>query len=152
MFRRKNKTESGAPLSLIALDAEDLAVISAHLQDAVLKPADIAWRPARGQLTLCVRRFDWASPRLRPQRRLSAVHFTRVTRVVHKGVDLQAPALNLLAISFEPGEAPSGALRLDFSGGGVIRAEAECIEAQLKDLGPAWRAARRPVHNPDGEL
>ena len=33
-----------APVKLIALDADDLAVISAHVQDAVVKSADIIWR------------------------------------------------------------------------------------------------------------
>lgn len=144
--------DDSKPLGLMALDAEDLAVISAHVQDAVLRPADIAWRPGDGLLVLTLRRFDWSSPAKRPQRRLSALHFGRVARVVHKGMDPAAEALNLLAISFEPGEAPSGALRLDFSGGGAIRAEVECIEAQLKDLGPAWGAIRRPAHETDGEL
>lgn len=144
--------DDSTPLGLMALDAEDLAVISAHVQDAVLRPADIVWRPGNGLLVLTLRRFDWSSPARRPQRRLSALHFGRVARVIHKGMDPSAGALNLLAISFEPGEAPSGALRLDFSGGGAIRAEVECIEAQLKDLGPVWEAIRRPAHETDGEL
>ncbi|GHE67994.1 hypothetical protein GCM10019059_29800 [Camelimonas fluminis] len=143
--------DDSTPLGLMALDAEDLAVISAHVQDAVLRPADIVWRPGDGLLVLTLRRFDWSSPARRPQRRLSALHFGRVARVVHKGMEPSAGALNLLAISFEPGEAPSGALRLDFSGGGAIRAEVECIEAQLKDLGPVWEAIRRPAHETDGE-
>jgi len=142
-------SDDSTPLGLMALDAEDLAVISAHVQDAVLRPADIVWRPGDGLLALTLRRFDWSSPPDQPRRRLSALHFGRVSRVVHKGVDPAAQALNLLAISFEPGEAPSGALRLVFSGGGAIRAEVECIEAQLKDLGPVWEAIRRPAHETD---
>lgn len=150
MFSRL-KPDDSKPLGLMAIDLEDLAIISAHLQDAILRPSDIAWRPGDQRLALAVRRFDWTSPGNRPQRRLSALHFNRVSRVVHKGIDQQAEALNLLAICFEPGEAPSGVLRLDFSGGGVIRAEVECIEAQLKDLGPVWEAARRPAHKLDEE-
>lgn len=150
MFNRL-KPDDSKPISLMALDTEDLAIISAHLQDAVLRLSDINWRPGDRRLALALRRFDWTSPESRPQRRLSALHFNRVSRVVHKDIAPQSEALNLLAISFEPGEAPSGALRLDFSGGGVIRAEIECIEAQLKDLGPVWEAARRPAHKLDGE-
>lgn len=145
MARRPNPDDS-TPLRLLALDADDLAVISTHVQDAVLAARDIVWRPREGVLALGLRRFNWGSPEGKPQRRLSALHFSRVSRVIHKGIGPEASALNLLAISFEPGEAPSGELRLDFSGGGVIRANVECIEAQLQDLGPAWEAIRRPDH------
>lgn len=148
MFSRLRPDDS-EPLGLLAIDAEDLAIISAHLQDAILRPADITWRANERRLAFLLRRFDWSPAARGPQRRLSALHFNRVTRVVHKDINPQGDPLNLLAISFEPGEAPSGALRFDFSGGGVIRAEIECIEAQLKDLGPVWEAARRPSHDQD---
>lgn len=48
-------------LKLIALDAEDLAVVSAHLQDAVLKVADMAYLPREKRFAMLVNRFDWAS-------------------------------------------------------------------------------------------
>lgn len=43
-------------------------------------------------------------------------------------------------------EDPAGKVRLDFAGGGAIELEVECIEAELKDLGAAWRARRVPNH------
>ena len=39
-------------LKLVALDSEDLAVISAHMQDSVLKVADIDWLPRDKQFSL----------------------------------------------------------------------------------------------------
>jgi hypothetical protein len=57
--------------------------------------------------------------------------------------------LELLALSFETAEAPSGGVTLHFAGGGAIRLDVECIEGELKDLGPVWRAASRPSHPDD---
>ena len=47
------------PLKLIALDQDDIAIVSTHLQDAVVKVADIVWLPGEKRLVLGVNRFDW---------------------------------------------------------------------------------------------
>ena len=47
------------PLKLIALDGDDIEVVSAHLQDAVVKAADIHWRPAEKRVVVGLNRFDW---------------------------------------------------------------------------------------------
>jgi Protein of unknown function (DUF2948) len=57
--------------------------------------------------------------------------------------------LNLLAITFEAGEAPAGCVTLQFSGGTAIRLDVDCIEAQMKDLGPMWETSSRPGHPDD---
>jgi hypothetical protein len=57
--------------------------------------------------------------------------------------------LSLLAVHFEPKEHPGGFITLTFSGGASIRLQVECIEAELTDLGPAWRARSRPQHPGD---
>ena len=54
--------------------------------------------------------------------------------------------LSLLAVRFEPSEHPSGFVTLTFSGDASIRLHVECIEAELTDLGPAWRARSKPQH------
>ena len=46
-------------LKLIALDAEDLSVLSANLQDAVLRIADIAYLPREKRFAAIANRFDW---------------------------------------------------------------------------------------------
>jgi hypothetical protein len=140
------------PLKLVALDADDLAVISAHLQDAVLKVSDLAYLPRERRFALVARRFDWETPtREGPQRRLAGLHFDRVLSARTRGLDRadQGAVLSLLAVTFEPGEAPSGAVTLVFAGGGAVRLEVECIEAQMRDLGAAWRASGRPSHDLD---
>jgi hypothetical protein len=54
--------------------------------------------------------------------------------------------LNLLALEFQETDPPGGVVNLIFSGGGMLRLEVECLEAELADLGPSWPAAARPIH------
>jgi hypothetical protein len=145
-------------LKLIAFDAEDLAVVSAHVQDAVLKTGDMVWQPKDRRFVALVRRFDWANaggPRRAQLRRQSALRFERVLGVKHLGLDLSKPAevLSLLALQFagRGADDPAGTLTLTFAGGAAVRLDVECIEAELRDLGPAWRARSRPRHPEGGE-
>ena len=138
-------------LKLVAFDREDMEVFSAHLQDAVIKVADVHWRPAENRLVLGVSRFDWEAaigddPQYR--RRLAALRFDRVLACKCKHVAPQDKdaILNLLAAEFHETEAPAGVVTLVFSGGGALRLEVECLEAELADLGPAWTAAKCPDH------
>lgn len=138
------------PLKLTALDAEDLAVLSAHMQDAVLGAEDIAWLPGRGRLALVANRFDWEGARKRARRRRAGLRFDRVMRVTRQNFEpgAKGTVLSLLAILFHPGEAaPSGTIELVFSGGAGLKAEVECIEASLEDLGPVWETRRVPSHS-----
>lgn len=147
-------------LKLIALDAEDLKVISAHLQDAVLKVADMAFVPSERRFAAILNRFDWTTTlpggkRRVPVRRQTALRFERVLGAQVSGIDLKAgqEVLELLALQFEPTPAtedPQGHLTLVFAGGGAVRLHVECIESELKDLGPAWQARAVPKH-PDDE-
>lgn len=147
-------------LKLIALDAEDLKVVSAHLQDAVLKIADMAFVPRERRFAAILNRFDWTTTlpggkRMVPVRRQTALRFERVLGAQVSGIDLKAgqDVLELLALQFEPtpaAEDPQGHLTLVFAGGGAVRLHVECIEGELKDLGPAWQARAIPKH-PDDE-
>ena len=145
-------------LKLDALDSDDLEVVSAHLQDAVVKIAEIRWRPAEKRLVVALNRFDWeAANGIRPEfrRRLSALRFERVTACKCRNCtnceEGKKQALNLLAVSFEPTDLPAGVVTLTFSGGAALRLEVECLEAELADLGPSWAAESRPVHVLDAE-
>lgn len=139
-------------LKLAALDADDLTVVSAHLQDAILKGDDLAYLSGERRFVLAVRRFDWTAPAEAPRRRLTGVHFERVLAVRTRGIvpgQASGTPLSLLAVTFEPGDAPSGTITLVFSGEVAIRLDVECIEVRLKDLGPVWEAEARPEHAPD---
>ena len=54
--------------------------------------------------------------------------------------------LNLLSIHFEPTDVPAGRIVLTFSGQAAVRLEVECIEAQMRDLGPRWPCDKQPAH------
>jgi len=147
------------PLKLVALDTEDLAVISAQLQDAVMRLADIAWQPRDRRFAMVLNRFDWSGAlaadggkRPRNERRRAAIRFEHVRKVLRQNIAQGAPGtvLALLAIRFEPAaQAPAGNILLVFAGGGAIRLEVDYIEAELRDLGGAWAAAMRPDHGGD---
>ena len=141
-------------LKLIALDREDSEVVSAHLQDAVVKAADIRWRPSDKRVIVALNRFDWESansnsPEFR--RRRAALRFERVSACKCRNcTPVEAgQVLNLLAVSFEETDQPAGVITLMFSGGAALRLEVECLEAELADLGPVWDTECCPAHTVD---
>lgn len=149
-------------LKLIALDREDLSVISAHFQDAVFRVADLAYLPREKRFAAVGNRFDWAvtiketARNAKPgfERRRSGLRIDRVLDAKIQGVALKDPSqtLALLAIGFEPGTAPDsveGHVTLTFSGGAAIRLTVECLEVEMRDLGGAWKARRSPAHPED---
>ena len=143
-----------APLKLLARDAEDLSVLSVHLQDAELKIADLVYLPRERRFAFAVDRFDWERRTLENKncRRRAAVHFEGVIKVSSKGVPIEEKdaKLNLLALAFEAGDSPGGAVHLLIEGGASIKLEVECLEAAMKDLGPTWDCDCCPSH-PEAE-
>lgn len=140
-------------LKLISLDAEDLAVLSAHLQDAVIRVSDMAYLPAEMRFATIANRYDWsdslATSGRRRMRRRCGLRFERVQSAKVTGfnpADADA-VLSLLAVEFAPTTLPGGHITLMFSGGAAIRLEVECVEAELRDLGAAWSARRQPHHD-----
>ncbi|MGD9669842.1 MAG: DUF2948 family protein [Hyphomicrobiaceae bacterium] len=150
------------PLKLIALDAEDLAVISAHVQDAVVRVGDMAYLPREKRFAAVINRFDWvgvltgAGTGHKPasERRRAGLRFERVLGARISGFSLSQKQnfLSVLAITFKAmGEDdPAGRIHIDFAGGGAIELTVECIEAELKDLGAVWRARSVPDHGEQG--
>ena len=141
-----------AALKLIALDDQDLSIVSAHVQDAVMKVSDLEYLPAAKRFVLTMNRFVWEAKsglfRQHNERRQSVLHFDRVLGVKTSGIARDKPAevLSLLAISFIAISKPAGIVELVFSGGGTIMLDVECIEARLADVGGSWEATSRPVH------
>ena len=144
-------------IRLAALDIKDLEVISALVQDSVLKAEDIS-RSKSGTFALEINRFAWdkAPPKFfgkalanSSERRRSILHFTRVTDAKMIGISKSKPdeILSLLGVRFMPSEIPSGTIELLFSGNASIRLIVECIECQLTDTGAAWAALATPKHS-----
>ncbi|MGX5799730.1 DUF2948 family protein [Bradyrhizobium sp. Arg314] len=139
-------------LKLIALDDQDLSIVSAHVQDAVMKVSDLEYLPAAKRFVLTMNRFVWEAKsglfRQHNERRQSVLHFDRVLGAKTSGVPRDKPAevLSLMAISFIAISKPAGIVELVFSGGGTIMLDVECVEARLADVGGSWEATSRPVH------
>lgn len=138
-------------LKLIALDQDDIEVVSAHLQDAVLKIGDIHWMAGDKRLVIALNRFDWEmangeEPEYR--RRRTALRFDRVLGLKCRRMNPQDKdnVLNLLAVEFLPGDGVGGTVLLTFSDGAALRLEVECLECELADLGPVWVTSKCPHH------
>ena len=141
-------------LRLLAQDEEDLAVLSAHMQDALVRVADMTFLPKTNVFALVGSRFDWlAAASGRKQRCQVGLHFDRVLKASRKGFETAQPddVLNLLSMTFTVADAPAGVVDLVFSGGAAVRLEVECLEGQLRDLGPRWQTTRQPGHAGDSE-
>jgi hypothetical protein len=78
----------------------------------------------------------------------SALQLGSVLNVQGRRLRRDAPqaVLNLLAVKFEPAEAPGGVIVLSFAGGGDLRCEVECVDAVLADLSSPWPTPRTPQH------
>jgi len=130
-------------LKLYALDREGLAVVSAHAQDACVKRADMTYLPKLKRFVLGGMRYDWAGAKHGREERVGSVlRFDRVLRVSHLGMreHTSDEALNLLGLTFEKTDAPSGMVFLAFADGAIVRLDVECLEVELCDVGPRARA------------
>lgn len=132
------------PLRLLAEDADDLHIMSAALQDAVLRPVDIVWEASGRRVTLKLSRFCWECGGTRV---MAAMQFGDVIAVKSRRLPrLPDSALELLAMDFEPGDPPGGRVMLMFAGGGDLRIDVECLDAVLTDLSERWPARTSPTH------
>ena len=148
------ESQSVRRLRLLAESGADLEVISAALQDAVVKVGDIAYEPAARRFTVAANRFRWEAPPKGKggERVRAALQFAGVTKVQARGLRRDPPeALAcLLAISFEPStteEDPGGVVVLHFAGDADLRLQVECIDAALADVSDPWPTPRRPGHD-----
>ena len=147
--------EDGAerPLLLSAVDPEGLQVISALVQDAVFPASQMRWEPRRRRFAVLLNRFRWedrarAEARGRPYERVRALLVVEdALRVRSQGLDPSdgGTVLSLLALAWEPGEAPAGRLVLTLAGDGALAVEAECLEVTLRDV-------TRPYAAPSGKV
>ncbi|MHB8529076.1 MAG: DUF2948 family protein [Caulobacteraceae bacterium] len=138
----------GRPLRLLAQDADDLSVISAALQDAVTRIGDIRFEPRARRLTIAFNRYRWereggGGERVRAGFQLGCVLEVKARKLRREARDA---VLELLALTFEPGEPPGGVVKFAFAAGGDLAARVECIEAAMADLSSPWPAPHTPSH------
>jgi hypothetical protein len=134
------------PLKLLAEDPDDLAVISAALQDAVAKVGDITYEPRARRLTLAFNRYAWEAgggARVRSGLQLGGVLKFETRKIRREAPDA---VLEILAMTFEPADPPGGVVTISCAGGGDLRVTVECVEAVLADVSEPWPTPRKPAH------
>ncbi len=150
--------DEGGALKLRAEDSDDLAVLSACLQDAIVPVRDLAYVRDQHMFVFIANRFRWESG-LRPapgdfrrQRILCAVTFEAVEGASYRGFSRsdEDRILALLAIRPEPAPGGGAAIHLEFSGRAAIRLEVARIQCRAKDLGEPWPTPWRPRHDAEG--
>ena len=145
------------PLRLRAEDAEDLAVISACLQDALIAVGDFAYDPDARVFLLASNRFRWedcragATDGVRFERTLCAVIFDNITAAAYRGFQRSEKdrILCLLAIqaTVDPANAsPDVIIDLDFAGDTGIRLSASGLRVRARDFGAPWPTPWQPGH------
>lgn len=144
----------GRGLRLRAEDAEDLAVISACVQDALVSVRDLAYDRDTRTFLLVVNRFRWEAAEAGPfERTLCAIAFDGIDEVAYRGFHRheEERILSLLAIRLAP-EQPEGAgtaIDLEFAAGAAIRLNAAAIAGRLRDFGEPWPTMWHPGHKLD---
>lgn len=167
---------NGGALKLRAEDAEDLRVIAACLQDALISLSDVRFEAAEHRFILVANRFRWenctetadmpvqalddppaADPAFNPacasyERVNCGICFENVAQVRRRGFDPRdrGRILELLTMDVETGAEGSGAaVILVFSGGAAIRLEGQNITCRVGDIGDPWPTQWRPYHPAD---
>ncbi len=140
------------PLRLAATDAEDIAVLSSLLQDAVMPIGEMAYLQADQRFVFVVNRFSWedaGDERVEGriyERVRCGITFDRVTGVRRRDLDQRQrkQILELLAV-----EAGDGYVELVFAGGATIRLDVDAILCHAEDFGEPWPTQWRPEHRTD---
>ncbi len=149
-----------APLRLKAVDADDLKVVSALVQDAVVPASEMLFDRKVRRFATLINRFRWEDrPRAEAsgdyERVQSLLVISDVLGIKSEGVDRRDPdlILSILALEFAPGPDGTGDLTLTLAGDGAIRLSVECLDVALRDVTRPYRApaGRAPAHPLDGE-
>jgi hypothetical protein len=142
----------GRALRLVAEDDADLKVISAAVQDAVLKAENIKYDSKRRRFTLEVNRFQWEdAPKRGAKTRVRALlAFDSVLGVKTRAVSKTDPdmVMSILSVTFEPDdEPPGGKVSILFSGDGELQLDAEALDVTLLDSEYEWATRHTPDHD-----
>jgi hypothetical protein len=143
-------------LKLRAEDADDLAVLSACLQDALVAVRDLGYFADEKKFILIANRFRWESG-LRPmageeghQRVLCAVTFGTVAGVSYRGFRRSDEKRILCLLAIRSETAGGEAILLEFAGAAAIRLDVARVLCHARDLGEPWPTRWRPQHDEDG--
>lgn len=143
------------PLNLGAYDQEDVQILSALLQDAVLSISDIKWQRNQRRVVMLLNRFRWEREKvssqsqkqsLAPERVQSLLTINAVAHVASKGFDKSDKDLILSLLQLEASESDAGdiSLMLTLAGDGAFKLDVDLIEINLRDV-------TRPYLAPSGQ-
>lgn len=140
---------TGQPVRLAVEDAEDVAIASALIQDAVALTGETSWLPKRRRLALMMNRFRWedrdaADKADRAYERVrTALVIDSVQAVRARGVDPsdKEQIISILAMTYAPADEIGGTVTLTLAGDGEISADVECLDIRIMDLTQPWQAS-----------
>ena len=153
--------EDGAEraLRLRAEDDEDLRIVAALVQDAVLPANEMKWDRAQRRFSCLINRFRWedqgrsGTSARAPERVQAVLSFGDVLRVRHQGLDpreITDAVLSLLTVEFDPGDDGSGHMVLTFAGDGAIGLHVEAVNVTLQDVTrPYFAPSKRVPDHPE---
>lgn len=137
-----------APMRLRALDAEDLRVIGALVQDAVFPAGEMTWDRTRRRFAILLNRFRWeqGGRRTPPERVRSVLVVEDVGGVASQGIPRDDPdlVLSVLTLDWTAGEDGTGRITVILAGDGAIALDVEALEVTLSDV-------TRPYAAPSGK-
>ena len=140
-------------LKLLATSNEDLRVVAAHLQDAIVSPQDIANLKKNKIFLIQLNRFMWEDVEkgiFRKNKRIRTVlKFDNVISVFSKNIGKKKDKNFLDFLTIESNLLPdkSYEIQLIFSGDAVIKIKTEVIDVTLDDQGYPWESKTQPKHN-----
>ena len=139
-------------LKLLATSDEDLRVIAAHLQDAIVSVQDIASLKKNRIFLIQLNRFMWEDVEkgvFRKNKRIrTMLKFDNVTSVLSKNINSKDSKnfLDFLTIESNLLSDTSHEIKLIFSGNSILRVVTEVIEVTLDDQGAPWDTKNKPKH------
>jgi len=139
-------------LKLLATSDEDLRVVSAHLQDAIVLAQDIKNLKKNRIFLIQLNRFMWEDVEkgvFRKNKRIRTVlKFDNVISILSKNIDIKKKTfLEFLAIESYLLLDKSYEIKLIFSGDMVIKIKTEVIDVTLDDQGHPWESKTQPKHD-----
>jgi hypothetical protein len=144
------------PLGLQAMDCEDLGVIAAAMESAVVRIADISYMAKARSFEMMTNRFVWEDalrddPGAKYKRIRCGLVVRDVKHITRRGFDPSDSkgVMELLTIECEAREDAAATLTMIFAGDAAIRLDVECVDVTLKDIGEPWPARRKPEHDRD---
>ena len=160
----KRLKKIGRKLNLRAEKNDDLVVLSALSQDAIIKISNMTWAKKKKRFIILMTRYCWefnevSYPSSTDNKRVNSIlSFDTVFSVKSKGIDQSKSEtlLCLLTFKHQHSKNKEGKIELLFSGGGNITLWVECIEVILKDVSESFNSATsripyHPITDPDND-